>query len=287
MKLDKNQFIRTLTLSIILGFIMIVIPLLMVLGKGSFSLIDLINKLYFYSIIGTAFLLLVIICAFIEYAIVNKDSAYGDSLLFASAGEKPALEVNFFKRTFMFALIFFIITSGIFLYTNVYNQEVFTGTVRLEQQFTPQDDLIFNTAIIPIAENLIPMFVVAFFLVFWRMYCRKKNINPGMFRAVALIGTVLLFMIVWFIAHQAHYGGSDIALTNVLAFGFVMGLLTALTGSFIPAWILHMNNNLFIGLSTLYSSDKILIGTVVTLIVLFILWVWLLFKRPKNKYKEV
>ena len=74
----------------------------------------------------------------------------------------------------------------------------------------------------------------------------------------------------WVINHLLRYQGSDVTITTVFFFGLIMALITILTGSFIPAWIMHISNNFFIDVQRFYSSDTVFIYSIIFLILMVV-----------------
>ena len=83
--------------------------------------------------------------------------------------------------------------------------------------------------------------------------------------------------------HILRYGISDFNLVYVFLFWTIGGLITVITGSFIPFWVMHINNNLFIDLKTYFTSDAVTTWAAIAIIVLIILFVILYARKKKNK----
>ena len=145
----------------------------------------------------------------------------------------------------------------------------------MPQQFTTVDSILYNFTLIPAAENFGAAFFWGLVMLGWRHFCRKKNINKWSFVIVAILLSVLVFGTYGIINHMMRYGTSDIAKVNVIMFWSLGGLITVLTGSFIPFWVMHGNNNLFYDLAVKnFANDAVrnwAIGVVIVFIIIFIL----------------
>ena len=60
------------------------------------------------------------------------------------------------------------------------------------------------------------------------------------------------------------------------------GLLTALTGSFIPFWVMHLTNNLFMDLKRFTSNELVFVYIGVTIII-FIGLYFLIYRSKKEQ----
>ena len=72
--------------------------------------------------------------------------------------------------------------------------------------------------------------------------------------------------------HLLRYRGSEIALMTVAGFWFIGGFITAITGSFIPFWIMHVVNNGAYDLSRFMSNENIIIYFIFFIAALIILY---------------
>jgi len=295
---EKGKLIiATALLSAILIFAMILMAEFIGLGKGGFSyaispndtaeINFILFQFLFYAGPGIGFLLGILLLFVIELTIVQGDAEYGNSISFVSPGETPAIPFNYFKGikgTIKLVMLSIILFSIFGMYA-AYNHQTFTGVGTLKAQFTLGDNLVYQASLIPASENLGAQFTWVFVLFFWRHFCRKRQINPGVFMIVCLLLAVASFATYGFINHQLRYGFNEVAIMSVLVFWGLGGLLTVTTGSFIPFWILHIANNLFYELGNNFSSDKILIAGVTIVFVMSIAYVLLFVRRSSNKIK--
>lgn len=226
------------------------------LGRGGFDSEEVLKQYSFY--VNGYILLALLAGAFIVQFIINRgDNKYGNSLYFASQGEKPS--VPFFKRfsqlqlTFLSIIIFGLLAMVSFLV----RQQVYTGVAVLEQQFTVVDSILFSTILIPASENLQVAFIAAVAIVLFGILARRTNMTAGNFVIFSAVIVILIFGFFGWANHLLRYGGSDIDILIVIGFWTIGGLITFVTGSFIPFWIMHMMNNLFFDLSRWFTNELI------------------------------
>lgn len=265
--MDKNirsSIIYTGTLSAIIFIFLLLIPQIVALGKGAIAVEEFQTKFFSYSIWGIGFFIGIALLFAVELAITNKDGLYGNSLAFDSPGEVPGLQSPYFKNRWKLVILSIIIFSLAGLFVGFRGQS-FTGIGSLEQQFTPTDDLIFRSSIVPTAENLGAAFVLALTIFFLRYLGRKYNWNKNTFMTFSILGGSIIVMIYGLINHLFRYSNSDIALFNVGGFWLIGGLISVMSGSFIPFWVLHFMNNFFIDMRGIYSSDILLIMTLIAI----------------------
>lgn len=250
------------------------------LALGGFDTQAILQQQSFY-LIGGLFALF-IICGFvIEFVIRKGDERYGSSILFSSPGETPALPM--LKKYSQFRILFLSIIVGLILglFAFVTKQTTFTGLPKIAQQFTPQANLLYASLLIPASENLGLALVLLVTILILRVFARKNNWTKANFIIMCFIFCLLTGTIYWVINHLLHYAGSEMSLIAVAGFGFVMSLITLLTGSFIPAWILHISNNAFYDMQALFTRDSVIIFTGIIIIVLIFIYMLIFRKGSK------
>lgn len=287
--IDKNSIIRTLLLGAFLILFMVAGSQTIGLSRKGFdfNVTNLaLSRFFFYIAPAISYLIGIIILFIVELIITKGDSSYGNSLAFNSPGESPSLEVDLFKggfKVFLFSLILF---SALGLYGAI-NHQTFTGVGTLENQFSPTDELLYSSLLIPAAENLGSAFIIAFLIFGIRWLARKNEWDSGSFKILAWVSIPFVTAVYGVLNHLLRYSSSDVALMSVFIFWFVGGLLTITTGSFYSFWVLHICNNLFFSLGGLFASDNIIIGTVVVEIMLIALFLYLfVFRRKSKQFKS-
>ena len=293
-KKESKSILSTCILAVVLIACMILTAEFIGLGKGGFSFTIsptdtaeinfVLFQFLFYAGPGVGFLLGILLLFVVELVIVQGDKQYGSSISFMSAGEAPGLPGGYFKGfkgTIKLIMISIIVCCCFGMYAAVSHQ-TFTGVGTLKAQFTLGDNLVYSSALIPASENLGSAFTWAFVLVIWRAICRKKNINPGVFIVISVLLAILAFGAYGFINHQLRYGFSEVAIMSVLIFWCLGGLITVISGSFIPFWILHIANNLFYELGNNFSNDKILVYGVSFVVLMSIAYILLFVRRSST-----
>jgi hypothetical protein len=277
---QTKRIVHFFLLALVVGIVTFLIPQSIGLGAGGFDSEEVLKQFGFY-LAGGIFLLLIVIAFIIELVIKKGDERYGDSIAFADQGQIP--HIPFFKKlsSFQLFLLSTIIFGIIFLLITTVRQTSFIGFKTLEQQFTPTAELLFSSLLVPGSENLGMALVIAACLIGLRIWARRINMSKINFMILSYLA-VLVGALYWMANHLLRYGGQDFQLGVVFIFGFVMALLTMLTGSFIPALVMHMTNNVFFDMANLFSRDNVLIGVIITLIVLSILY-FIIYRKRKNK----
>jgi len=277
---EKKALVRGGILAAVIIFVMVLVSQTIGLGRTGFDTRSYLEQFWFYVGPGLGFLFGIFILYVCELAIKEDDKKYGDSLCFNSPGRVPAAPLGIFKDWRKLVLLSLIVFSVLGVYA-AFTNTTFTGIGNVEQQFTVVDSLIFKGALIPPAEKLGAAFAFAFVLFLWRYACREFNWPRGLFIAVSILLALMVFASFGYLNHIMRYETVEIALFTVLLFWTVGGLLTALSGSFIPFWIMHIANNLFFELGKHYTNQIVAVWTGGFVILLGLTYI-LLFVRRKN-----
>jgi len=151
-----------------------------------------------------------------------------------------------------------------------------------QQQFTPTGELLFRFLLIPLAENAQLAGVLAISIFTLRYFARRGKMTRGTYLILFVVIVTLLSGIVGVANHTLRYGGTDLALVNVFFFWSFGGLITALTGSFIPFAVVHSTNNLLFDIQNYFSSDATgIFFTIIFIAIAAFLLVY--FNRRKKK----
>jgi len=272
-------------LAAVLTFIMVSVSQTIGLAGTGFTEDAVQRQFFFYVAPGIGFLIGIILLMIIEVMIKKGDDKYGDSLCFNSPGETPGLPFKIFENPFKLFLISMILFSILGIYSAVTKQS-FTGMGVLRQQFTVVGSVLYNFALIPASENLGAAFFFAFTLFLWRYTCRKFNVSDISFMLVAMLIAVITFGAYGYANHLLRYGASDVSIKTVIFFWSAGGLITVLTGSFIPFWVMHADNNLFVDLGRHFSSDLVVYYTIAGIVVMIITYVLLFIRRNGKKHRR-
>jgi hypothetical protein len=286
MNSHTKSIISTFVLAVALVVTMVIIPQTLGLGRTGFDSADVLKQWFFYVGPGIGFLLGVLLLFGLEYVIRAGDATYGSGVAFASQGELPAASI--FKRLSLFqiflgSLLIFGIFFSVITYVNP--QISFTGTYFLKQQFTAVDSLIFSAGLIPSSENLGAAFLIAFLIVLIRMYARRGGWGKANFTVLCYMLIPITVGLIGVANHTLRYSGSDVALMTVFVFWTLGGFVTLFTGSFIPFFVIHLYNNLFLGLNTFFSYDNIIVYVGIYLVILLAMYLGLYVFRKRRKEK--
>jgi hypothetical protein len=260
MAIEKKSLLKFLMISAILIVIMVTVPKTIGLSREGFDVAEVLRQYFFYAVTGIASLLGILFLFLYENQETEKDTEYGSGLAFSSQGEKPAFP--FFKRMSQFQIFLasFIIFCFIGLFTYVSRQTTFTGIALLAQQFTEIDSLLFSSFLIPIAENLDLMFVLALGIFALRRIAKRDNWEPTNFVGLSYL-LVFLGGLFGVANHLLRYGGSDLDLLIVYSFWTIGSFITLATGSFFPFLCMHFANNFFFDLGRFLSNETLVIYT--------------------------
>lgn len=282
-ELSKRQWIGIILQSAILLFIIAIGVQTLGLSKGGFEDTKVLFKFLFYIGPAVGALFIILLLTYLENLIDDGDKRYGNGLAFYSPIEIPALNIKFFESSLK-VLLTSIIVFGLMGFFILFSQTSFTGTAILAQQFTKIDQLIFNVSLVPISENLTHAALIAFIIVIFRFVARKYNWSTQNFISITLLIVFLLGGLYGVANHQLRYPNSDIALTVVFFFWSIGGVISVLTGMFIPFMIMHTSNNFFIDARELFSNDFLIIS-IFSIIILAGFLLFMLIKNVKFRNK--
>ena len=281
---DRKKIIRVLILSGILLFLGFLLSQTVGLGAGGFDSETVLKQFNFYTV-GIGFMLVILIFYFLMM-FWRGDDRYGGSIFYANQGESPS--IPFFKKfssfqLFLLSLIIFSIFGSIAVYTNM---ETFTGFRVLEHQFTPIGELTFSSLLIPISENLGSAALIAVLVFLIVFIANRQDWSRATYNILIYLSIPLLVGIYGYTNHLLRYGGSDISTMVVFLFWAIGGLITVLTGSFIPFWIMHFANNFFFDIKTFLASETILTFVIISIVILTALYLYLyVFRKKKVEFR--
>ena len=279
---DRKKIAETLLLVIILGFLTFLVPQSIGLGAGGFDSADALLKNSFY-LSGAVFLFLTLLA--IIYSLIDKkgDEKYGSSVFFNSIGKFPSMKIFRKLNSVQLLLGSFILFSIFGLFSAMTGQSfLVTGIGTIEQQFTPIGQMIYSVLLVPGSENMGLMLVLSVATIILGLLARKYEWSKTNYAIYVIASSIILSGVYWVINHLLRYAGEDLSIAGVITFGVTMGVLTVASGSWIPAWVLHFTNNLFLQLKTFYDSDVIISTAVIILVILS----YLLYKVTKNKNRK-
>ncbi|MFW6026207.1 MAG: hypothetical protein ACOCRX_07680 [Candidatus Woesearchaeota archaeon] len=271
----KKELIASIFGAIILTFIAVVTPSVIGFAAGGFDTQEVLDQYQLYAPYALAGIFIMLFAVILEFVIRKEDDKYGNGVLFFSPGSFPSFKAFKSYSSFQIFLFSLIVFSFLGFLQTATKQQTFTGIATLQQQFTEIGSISFSSALVPIAENLPVASAVALFLVMLRFYGRKYDLSKGNFRSLALFGSIGIFVFLGVANHLLRYSGQDVAVFIVAGFWGVMGLLTFITGSVIPALIMHFSNNFFFDLKRFFSSDTVFIWASSIIVLLTLLYFYL------------
>lgn len=270
-------FLLLLSVLFGLGYLL---PWTFVLGKqelfseGFTAQLDIYSKIFMF-IVGLA------IIYFANY-LWKQNNKYGDNIGVFNREE------TIFKdfKPMQVELLSFIVFPILFLFANLTNRlgSGFFGLKILPiQQFSPSDVLIVSTLQIPISENIMAAFAVGLIVLVLMVIALLTNMEKKDFNNYRLIAVTLGLGLLGFIWHKTAYPNDAVTGLVVGFFWAIGGLISILTGSFIPFLAMHMSNNFFIDFARLYTSTSALIGVIAVILGLTALYIY--FYGYKNNWK--
>jgi hypothetical protein len=172
------------------------------------------------------------------------------NLLEGSFRKNPMRWTNNPFKLFFGSLIFFGIIG---IMQSVYSFSFVGVPQQALQQVTKLGSIIFAIEPPAFAETLLILVVFSILLSVVGYFTSKWNLGKGAY----YFGGVLMSFVVailWVGLHLLVYGNLDSALIYTGIFGFTGCILTLLFGSFIPFYVFHLTNNLFVALGSVYSG---------------------------------
>ena len=282
--MEKENLIGSAILGFVFAFIL-AIAFSFSLSKGGFDDLNVFQQFVFYSgsvaIVGFGILCLI----FINLLITKWDENYGDGIGFFDLGELPHIDIfkNYsgIQLTWLSTIIFFGLGILNFALRPIlpFLQESYSGVLIL-QQFTQFENNIFSLLLVPIVESLWAVLFIGGIITSLRFIFAKFDGGENNFVLTSIIGVTLIMFFVGIIWHNQIYPESDVIRTIGGGFWAFGSLITILTGTIIPFWILHLFNNFFIIFAKDLASDVFLIGVVVSWIVLTV--VYIVFYKGKS-----
>ena len=269
---SKKRITQLLLMNLVLILVMVIVPQLIGLGKGGFDFFENLQQYFFYISTGGVLLLGLNTAVLISVWSSKLDKEYGNSVGFVGLG--GIFDIGFFKRFTHLQLGFlsFIIFSILGLFTALRQGQAFTGVGVLEQGFTAVDNIIYSLALVPIPENLGLALIISATIIFVGIIARKYKWGRLNYVWVSATLSLIFASFYGWALHILRYGGSDISLSIVLLFWTVGTLITILIGSFVPFWMLHVTNNLYVNLSSFLSSEAMVLYIIIIDVVLIFIY---------------
>lgn len=285
MEISSSEFKELIIAMVMVAFSVflgLLVPQTVGLGAGGFDSTNVLQQFTFYTPVLIGSMIIILLCI-VLVMYLSKESEYGDGVMFVSQGEYPA--VPYFKkyssiRLGWLSLIIFL-TIGLWIVRT--GQKSFTGLRVLEHQFTPVSSIIYSTFLIPFSENGGAAAVLAIFILTLVILSKKYNIYKGNYKYLIYFFVPVLIGIYGLVNHLLRYKSDQYSLVVVFVFWYIGGLITVITGNWIPFIIMHGTNNFIYDSRRLFDSDKLFYYLVFFVIVLSISYVYVYYiKKPKE-----
>jgi hypothetical protein len=199
-------------------------------------------------------------------------------------------------RLFLLSVIIFSIVglgSGL---TNTF----FVKAPNVEMQATETAQIYFSAEPASFGETMFHIALLALQYGLLLYFCRRINLSFAVFLMLALLILPVVGGLEWMAMHILRYGARETDLVTTFIFGYVGYDLTIASGSFIPWYVWHFDNNMFRKMfcytmdasgkctSQIASDEKITIITIAVLTLILIAWisVEILIAKSKKKAPE-
>lgn len=263
----------------ILIFMTFLGPQVISLAGGGFSEELVRDQIGYYWNVFLGFFIGIFLLFQAETLITKDDAKYKDTIGFFSPGEYPAMKI--FKR-FTHAQIVLaatILFGFVFLIVNGIKQQTFTGVTYLQQAFTPVSSIFFSELLVPASENMGLGFLLAFIYFIIRIAARRYKMGQENYGIFIYVFAILLGSGYGYLTHIFRYGFNEVALFAVLIFWGLGALMSVAVGSFIPFWVLHIVNNLFIDITRFFDKGTAYLTIFGILVVLVAIYYFAYFNR--------
>jgi len=282
MKKDVRLLFKNFAMLAILSAVMYIIPKVIGLSREGFDVTEVLSQYNTYVGFGMAAVVILAILAILQFIITKDDDKYGNSIFMSNTGEYPSFK--FWKRFSSMQLYWLslVVFSILGLISFSLKQTQFTGVGVLKQQFTVIDSIVFSSALVPIAENLdaIALLALAFFGL--QFIARKYNTSSSDIVGFAFALSILIG--IYGVAnHLLRYVGQELNLMIVGIFWTVGSFITISIGNFIPFLNMHFVNNVLFDLARYFAADSIKIYFAAMIITVIIGYMWYYGQVKKQK----
>jgi len=191
---------------------------------------------------------------------------------------KPISWIRDPKKLILISFIFFSLFALMGIFANIW----FTG---LPEEFQITNTAKLGLAVNPASDGETFAFIALIgFAFFYLKFLFKKNKYPmWIFWVLIFLVIVPLFGLGGTIYHRYRYGSDIVTMIQVFVFFTLGGEITALTGSLIPFAVWHQTNNFFQKATELFSSDTMIVFTVLFFIFLIIFAILYFIIKRRNK----
>ena len=281
---QKHEIMELVWLTVYIVLVIGIFSLFFGLGGGGFEKDIILQKNLFYIGYGVLFLFGIIGLKIAGIFVFEKKHADVEGVVVHDPEQGLFPNLRIVKNPWLLSF-FSIIIFGILGWVASRYQTFFSALPTYEQQFTKGADLFFSVYPASPSETLGAIFLISLVGFFLGYMVMKGKLSRGWFLGMFIVGGSIISMIYGLINHIARYGEQAVAMSSVLIFWFIGGLITTLTGSMIPFIIMHDVNNFYYRFSTLFGSDIVTFTTFAVLGLMSVVFMIVLFKG-KNAKKD-
>lgn len=189
------------------------------------------------------------------------------------------------KSPFAFFILCGIIFVSFGLLGNFFKLTL-TGFPVFEQQVTATAKIV--TAVEPAtsSENHAILFPIILFILYpLRFLFNYFKLSLGTYHFVSVIGFTIGVAFLGWAYHLFRYGFNEIAVINVITFWALLGLMTILTYSLIPAWWFHASSNFYQQAREILPPDTLLFWSIVYVIISIIILI--IYLRVADRFSKI
>ena len=247
----SSEHSEIVLISILASLMILILPLLALFAGGDTSqyLIQTIT----YLAIGAVSLLMIYIMKNEE--IRTKGRSYVTTYIYDP--EKGVLQKLFPKLSFGLFVSVLVIVFTIAGFYSVYANTFFFSPPTYKFQISPAGDVFLQAEPAAMSESLLFLLILSIAVSAIKYFAGQQRLGRGVVPVLIYLVAPIITTAFVFAYHLARYGADEKGLFFVLLLGFIGSLMTLLSGSFIPWYLWHFSNNLFIGLNKYMSNEAL------------------------------
>ncbi len=250
----KREIIELVWLISYITLVIGIFSLAFGLGFGGFERESILQKNIFYIGYGVLFLIGLVSIKVAGIFLFTEDDEVIEGSLIHDPEQGLFPKWRLFKNPWLLSYFSIIVVSLLGWFASRY-QTFFSAVPKYQQQFTKGADIFFSVYPASPSETLGALFLISLIGLILGIMVKRGKLGRMTFLFMFIIGGTTISIIYGVINHIARYSGSDVAMGSVIFFWSLTGLVTTVSGSIIPAFILHDGNNFFYKFSRLFSSD--------------------------------
>lgn len=183
-------------------------------------------------------------------------------------------DLRVFRDPVLLTLACFILFFPLFFYAGA--KQVFFSSI--PQQISAFSNVLSDSLFPALYENLLMFIPIIVGVGLLGFYFKKRSYNPVLYYFGLYVVLPVLMGFLWMAFHNLVYSGSESSQLFTFLFGLFGTLITLLSMSFVPWFVLHFCTNFVLSVKTrgLLSSDLFLaeLWGVYILVVLLFFYLW-------------